>query len=108
MPYQIVRILNHLGFFVLPILTVAVVLLKGVPVVLKIIGSMQMKAWFRRLESVEKRHAAGGDPRQLLEELDSVDRDSAKAFVPRSIVSEYIDFRQFLHDMRDRVESKPS
>lgn len=104
LPYKIVRILNHLGFFVLPILTVAAVLLKGLPIVLRIIGNMQMKAWFRRLESVEKRHAAGGDQRQLLEDLDSVDRDSAKAFVPRSNVQEYIDFRQFLHDMRERVQ----
>jgi hypothetical protein len=29
-------------------------------------------------------------------------------FVPRSTVHDYIDFRQFLHDMRERVEKKDS
>ena len=57
----------------------------------------------KQLEAVEKGHTAGHDRARLLGDLDRLDRASATMFVPRSIVQDYIDFRQFLHDMRERV-----
>ena len=104
LPYKITRWLNHVGFVVLPLLTLAFVLVKTLPLVLKIWGNMQLVGLLKRLEAVEKAHAAGGDRSKLLAELDLVDQKSAKMFVARSIVHDYIDFRQFLHDMRERVE----
>ena len=55
------------------------------------------------MEKVEKASAAGADQSSLLAELDAVDRESAIIFVPRTSLPDYIDFRQFLHDMRERV-----
>ena len=104
LPYNMTRWLNHLGFVVLPLLTLAFVLVKAVPLVLKIWSNMQLVGLLKRLESVEKAHAAGGDRKKLLADLDVIDQKSANLFVPRSAVHDYIDFRQFLHDMRDRVE----
>jgi TRAP-type uncharacterized transport system substrate-binding protein len=105
LPYKVTRLLNHLGFLVLPVLTVVAVLLKVVPMALRIATGLRLKGWFKRLESVEKRHAAGGTDRStLLAELDRIDRGTAGMFVPRSVVQEYIDFRQFVHDMRERIE----
>ena len=63
-----------------------------------------IKGLLKKLEVVEKGNAAGEDRATLLEQLDLIDRTSAKMFVPRSIVHDYIDVRQFLHDMRERVE----
>ena len=63
-----------------------------------------MKRLLKLLERIEKRDAAGDDPGELLAELDRIDRLSNSIFVPLSTVHDYIDFRQFLHDMRDRVE----
>jgi len=104
LPYKATRWLNHLGLVVLPLLTLALVLVKIVPMVLKIWGNMQLVGLFKRLEGVEKAHAAGGDRSKLLTDLDLIDQKSAMMFVPRSTVHDYIDFRQFLHDMRERVE----
>ena len=56
-----------------------------------------------RRKAVEKGHARGDDRTKLLAELDRIDVASAGMFVPRSIVQDYVDFRQFLHDMRERV-----
>ena len=97
------RWLNHLGFVVLPLLALAVVLVKIVPVILKISISIKLTGFFKRLEKVEKAHAAGEESSPLLAELDALDRASAKTFVPRSNLPAYIDFRQFLHDMRERI-----
>jgi TRAP-type uncharacterized transport system substrate-binding protein len=106
LPYRVVRFLNHVGFFVLPLLTVAIILLKAVPTGLRIFGAIRIKRSLRRLESVEKAFAAGVDAPTLLADLDRIDRSTATMFVPRSIVHDYIDFRQFLHDMRDRIETR--
>ena len=103
LPYKVTRWLNHLGFVVLPLLALAVVLVKIVPLILKIWISIKLTGFFKRLEEVEKSHAAGGDRPTLLAELDALDRASAAIFVPRSSLPNYIDFRQFLHDMRERV-----
>ena len=103
LPYKVTRWLNHLGFVVLPLLALAVVIVKIVPLFLKIWISITLTGFFKRLEEVEKSHAAGGDRPTLLAELDALDRASATIFVPRSSLPNYIDFRQFLHDMRERV-----
>jgi hypothetical protein len=104
LPYKVTRWLNHLGFVVLPLLTLAFVLIKIAPMILKVWCNMQLVGLFKRLQAVEKANAAGGDRSQLLGDLDLIDEKSAKMFVARSIVHDYIDFRQFLHDMRERVE----
>jgi len=103
LPYKVTRWLNHLGFVVLPLLALALVLVKIVPVLIKIWISIKLTGFFKRLEKVEKSYAAGEDPSPLLAELDALDRDSATIFVPRTSLPSYIDFRQFLHDMRERV-----
>ena len=61
---------------------------------------------FKKLETIEKAHAAGRNPSQLIAELDLIDQKSAQLFVTRSTVHDYVDFRQFLHDMRERVDTK--
>jgi TRAP-type uncharacterized transport system substrate-binding protein len=103
LPYKVTRFLNHLGFLVLPALTVAVVLLKVVPLALRVVGNFRLRRLLKQLEAVEKAHAAGADRATLVADLDRIDRASAKMFAPMSIVHDYIDFRQFLHDMRERV-----
>ncbi|MCP3903618.1 MAG: ABC transporter substrate-binding protein [Planctomycetes bacterium] len=104
LPYKVTRFLNHLGFLVLPLLTAAVLLLKIVPLGLRVSGNLRLKRLFKQLAAVEKGHASGADRATLLADLDRIDRASAKMFVPLSVVHDYIDFRQFLHDMRERVQ----
>ncbi len=103
LPYKVMRWLNHLSFVVLPLLALGVLLIKIVPVAAKTWISIKLMGFFKRLEKVEKASAAGGDRSSLLAELDAVDRESATIFVPRTSLPDYIDFRQFLHDMRERV-----
>lgn len=81
-----------------------VVLLKVLPLVFKIWFNLQMQRRMIQLGNIEKRHAAGDDRSELLGDLNSVDRATAKLFVPRAGAHDYVDFRQFLHDMRERVE----
>jgi ABC-type amino acid transport substrate-binding protein len=108
LPYKVTRWINHLGYVVLPLLTLSVLLLKLVPMGLKIFSSIKLTGMLKQLESVEKAHAAGADPTELLAQLDELDRKTAEIFVSRSMVHDYIDDRQFLHDMRERVTASES
>ena len=103
LPYGMVRWLNHLGFVVMPLLLIVILAIKVVPVALKLWSRITLQKILKRLEAVEKADAGGADPGELVEELDRIDADSATIFVPRSSVHDYVDIRQFLHDMRDRI-----
>lgn len=105
LPYQVTRFINQLGFLVLPTLTVAVLMLKIAPMAVKSWGGFQLRRHFRVLEAVEKKRAAGDSRAELLSDLERLDKSSASMFVPRSLSHDYVDFRQFLHDLRDRVRS---
>jgi hypothetical protein len=72
--------------------------------VLKMWSRIQLVGMLKQLESVEKAHAAGSDPTELLVQLNELDKKTAALFVPRSMVHDYIDDRQFLHDLRERLK----
>ena len=77
---------------------------KIVPAGLEIWSAKKLESLFKVLETVEKASSAGGEPSRLLKQLDEADKASAKMFVARPKVQDYVDFRQFLHDMRERIE----
>jgi hypothetical protein len=57
---------------------------------------------------VEKASAGpGADRAALLGRIDEIDRASLGVPVPRRQGQEYMDFRQFLYDLRARVEQLP-
>ncbi len=105
LPYALARALNHFGFVVLPLCALAFILVKVLPVAMQTWTKIRLVGLYKRLEAVEKADAAGTDRVELVAELRAIDDASSTIFVPRSKLSEYIDFRQFLHDMRDRIAS---
>jgi hypothetical protein len=64
----------------------------------------QLQAAYRRMEDVEKKFFAGGEPGKLLEELDTVDAETRDIRIYlRGTVSSWLEMRQFLHDIRERI-----
>lgn len=104
LPYRANRILSHFGLFVLPLLVVVAAGLKLVPAALQKWFQLRLQGWLKELAAVEKRHAGAHDREELMERLNRIDQASAAMFVPRTSSHDYIDFRQFLHDLRDRVQ----
>jgi len=102
-PYGLARQLDHIGFVVMPLLGIALALVKVLPTILGAWTTIRFSRLYRRLEAVEKAAAAGADPSGLLADLQAIDTASADIFVPRSAVADYMDLRQLLHDLRDRT-----
>ncbi len=108
LPYRVTRLLNHIGFFVLPLLAVIAAGCKLIPAAMHGWFKFRLQGWLKELTAVEKEHVNDSDLAELCARLDRIDSASVRMFVPRSSAHDYIDFRQFLHDLRDRVESRRS
>lgn len=64
----------------------------------------QLQVAYRRMENVEKRFAAGGNPEPLLAELDEIDESTSETRIHlRSTISSWLELRQFLYDLRERI-----
>ena len=103
LPYRLTRYLNHLGFLVLPVLTALVLLLKLVPMVLKAIGKLRLVGLYRQLEQIDRSSVAGESPAVLMADLDRLNATTATMIVPRALAPDYVNFRQALYDLRERV-----
>jgi hypothetical protein len=56
------------------------------------------------MEDVEKKFVAGGEPGPLLAELDAIDESTAETrIILRGTISSWMEMRQFLYDLRERV-----
>jgi len=106
LPYGVSRYLNHLGFLVLPTLTILVLLLKLVPMVLKGIGRLRLIGLYRQLEQIDRASVAAADEAELLADLHRLDATTAAMFVPRALAAEFVNFRQALYDLGERVQSR--
>ena len=103
LPYKVTRWLNHLGFVVLPLLTIVVVLLKILPLLLKVQASIKFNRFYKKLEMIDKFCASGADPLLIHREVDLLDKATADFSVPRSMREQYLNLRQLLYDLRDRL-----
>lgn len=64
----------------------------------------QLQAAYRRMEEIEKRLESGGNREALLAELEDIDKSTSEIrILLRSTISSWLEMRQFLHDLRDRV-----
>ena len=107
LPYKVTRWLNHLGFVVLPLLTLVVVLLKVVTVFIKARASIRFNRFYRRLGTIERASASGANPQLTHRDLDLLDNACIDFSVPRSMIEQYLNLRQLIHDLRERLPKIP-
>ena len=85
-----------------PFATAAFFLFKAVPGLVRLRFSIRLQRLYRRLERIEK----ADDPEvERLPELDQLVRESAGLNVPRTLVAPYFEFRQNVHDVRERLKT---
>ena len=66
----------------------------------------KLQAAYRRMEDVEKRFAAGGEPGPLLAELDAIDESTSETrIILRGTISSWLEMRQLLYDLRERIRA---
>jgi len=105
LPFWAATLVDRFLVVVVPVLTVAFALIKTLPAFVKLRFSIQLQHLYRRLEAVEKALKEDKKAAEVLKEFDTLERISAKFRVPRSQIGPYFEFRQNIHDVRERVRS---
>ena len=104
LPFQLATWLDRFFMVVVAFGSVAIAVFSIVPRLVEMHLDRQLQAAYRRMEEIEKRSVAGGDNDALLAELDDLDRSTAETRIYlRSTISSWLEMRQFLHDLRDRI-----
>jgi TRAP-type uncharacterized transport system substrate-binding protein len=108
LPYRVARWLDRWGLVLLALAASALVFVKVLPELVRLNFTLHLNRAYRAMGDVEKSAAAPhADRTALLARLEELDRASLGVPVPRRLGAEYMDFRQFLHDLRGRVEGLP-
>jgi hypothetical protein len=102
LPFRLANVLGWLVTLLTPFATAAVFLFKVVPGMVQVRFKMRLLGLNRRLERVDKA-SRQADTETLVDELDALDRESAGLKVPRHLEEKFFQFRQSVHDVRDRV-----
>jgi TRAP-type uncharacterized transport system substrate-binding protein len=107
LPFRAATWINRFLAAAVAIASAAVTLFKILPALISLPFKLRIRRGFNELQGLERSAAAGTDKKTLLAELDQVDRSTASIKVPiRRFEPQWIELRQFVHDMRDRLESR--
>ncbi len=104
LPFWMAGLVTWLVEMLTPAATVAVFVYKILPGWRGFRFNLRLRRFFKRLVRLEKARGAGVPADEVLRDLDQLDRDSVGLKVPRGMASPYFEFRQAIHDMRDRLK----
>jgi len=106
LPFRWATWINRFLTAAVAIASAAVALFNLVPALIALPFKMSVKRSYRELEVIERSAAAGTDKKTLLNELAKVDQSTAAIKVPlRNLDTTWFELRQYLHDMRDRLQA---
>jgi hypothetical protein len=104
LPFQLATWIDRFIMVVVAFGSVALGLFSLVPRLLAMRLERQLQGAYRDMQEIEKQLVAGGDRQAMLAELDELDKSTAKICVLlKSGHSDWLEMRQFLHDLRERV-----
>jgi TRAP-type uncharacterized transport system substrate-binding protein len=106
LPFRLATWLDRFAAAGVAVASAAVTLFNILPAVLGLKFRREIKRGYRELQAIERLAAAGTDRDTLLEELGKTDRLTAGITPPlRRLGTQWLELRQYLHDMRDRLEA---
>ena len=106
LPFQLATWLDRFFMVVVAFGSVAIAVFSILPRLVEMHLDRQLQAAYRRMEEIEKQSVAGGDNDALLAELEELDKSTSETRIYlRSTISSWLEMRQFLHDLRDRISA---
>jgi TRAP-type uncharacterized transport system substrate-binding protein len=106
LPFRLATWINRFLTAVVALASAAVAIFKLVPALIGLPFKMSIKRSYRELDALERSAAAGTDKKTLLDELAKLDQSTAAIAVPLGrLRTTWLELRQFIHDMRDRLEA---
>ena len=104
LPFRLATLINRFLVAAVAIGSAAITIFKLLPALITLPFRLRMRHGYSELRALEKSAAAGADQKTLLAELAKLDQWTASIRLPiHKVDSQWIELRQFLHDMRDRL-----
>ena len=106
LPFRIAGWINRFFTAAAAIASSALAIFKIVPALISLPFKLSLRRGYDELQVIERSAAAGAENKALLNELAKVDRSTAAIATPlHSLEPQWLELRQYLHDMRDRLDS---
>jgi len=107
LPFRLATWLDRFLAALVAIASAAVTIFKIIPALVSLPFRLRMRRGYIDLQELVRSAIAGTDKGSLLKELARLDQSTAAIRVPlHSLEVQWIELRQFVHDMRDRLEAK--
>jgi TRAP-type uncharacterized transport system substrate-binding protein len=105
-PFRLATWINRFFTAAVAIGSVGLTLVKILPVLISLPFRRNIRRGYDDLRAIEVSAATGTDDKTLLAELAKVDQATANISIPmRKLEIQWLELRQYLHDMRDRLEA---
>jgi hypothetical protein len=106
LPFRMASWVDRFAAAFVAIASAAVTIFNIVPALVSIPFRRRIKRGYRGLEALERSASAATDKKTLLEEWSRIDRSTATIEPPlRSLGTQWLELRQYMHDMHDRLEA---
>jgi TRAP-type uncharacterized transport system substrate-binding protein len=104
LPFWLASLVDQLIVLGLPIFVVLSSVFKGLPVALEWKTKIDLAKVYRRIQAVENAADQASRRDEYLRVLDAAEAECDALHVPRMHLSQYFELRQYIHDLRKRVE----
>ena len=104
LPYWLASLISRFALIMAQVGAIVVVLLKGIPALVKMRFTMKSVGFYKRMDNLEQTLMAGGDWNQSMMSLDEIHTEIVSLKAPRSQLPESLELRQNVHDLRERME----
>jgi TRAP-type uncharacterized transport system substrate-binding protein len=105
LPFQLATWIDRFIMVVFAFGSIAIAVFSILPKLIEMHLDRKLQAAYKRMEEIEKQFVTGGDREALLAELEDVDETtSGTRILLRSTISSWLEMRQFLHDLRERMK----
>jgi len=104
LPFRLANWINRFLTAVVALASAAAAIFKLLPALIKLPFKRSLRHAYRELAAVERLAATGADQKTVLDALAKVDQSTAAIKAPlRSLDIVWLELRQYIHDMRDRL-----
>jgi len=104
LPFWLATWVDRLIVYVVPVFVVASTLFKGIPVFIQMKARLAFRGFYKRLQQIENAEDQKSNRDAYLEELDAIEDAAGKIHVPQMHIAHYFEFRQYIHDLRSRLQ----
>ena len=104
LPFWLATWVDRLIVYVVPVLVVASSVFKGIPGIIALRARLALRGFYRRMQRIEDATDQQSNRDAYLKELDAIEEASGKIHIPQMHIAHYFEFRQYIHDLRSRLE----